>query len=271
MSMSFGSKKTKTTQTTNQDPWDKAAPYIENFLGTIPTGASSQLTPEQSSAYASLKNIANEGNPNTGQIFDLAQQQAGFGSEAGTAGQGYADFQRRLGGTADGANLNFAANPYMQQMLQQVGDAAAQRTNAQFAAAGRDLSGMNQQAVARGVTQAQLPILFDQYNREMGRTDQAARDLFGASNTTANTVQGLNADAIKQRQGMIDTTKAALEAKGWGQSQILQLEEQMKQLPLDQLERIGNLLYSAGQLGKQEIGTGKSSSSGFSLGLNLLK
>lgn len=271
MSMSFGSKKSKTTQTTNQDPWDTAVPYIEKFLGSVPTGASAQITPEQSSAYSSLKQIAGEGNPNAGQMLDLAREQGQFQSQSGTAGSGYADLQRRLGGTADGTNVSLDSNPYLQRMLQQVGDEARNRTNASFAAAGREMSGMNQQAVSRGVAQAQLPIMMDQYNREVGRSDQAARDLYGAGNTTASTMQGLDADAMQQRLGLIDTTKAALEAKGWGQSQILQLEEQMKQLPLDQLERIGNLLYSAGQLGKQEIGTGTSKSSGFSLGLNLLK
>ena len=166
--------------------------------------------------------------------------------------------------------MNFMDNPYIKQMLTQVGNDASQRVNSQFAAAGRDLSGYNQQDVGRGVTAAQLPILFDQYNREQGRTDAAARDLYGAGNTTAQTVSGLDDNAMKMRALGIDTGKAALDARNYGDNQMINLEEQKKAIPFEGLSKIAELLYPAAKLGSQETGTstvkGKQSGFGFNLG-----
>ena len=268
MSLSFGSKTQKSSQASQTDPWAPTIPYIKNFLSQIPNAQGA--TPAQTDAIHTLESQVSQGNPNTGAIMGLAHDQFGTQSQSGTVANGYDDLTRRLNPTADGANLDITENPHLQALLQQVGDDAAMRTNASFAAAGRDMSGANQMAVGKGVTQAQLPLLLNQYNLEQGRTDAAARSLFDASGTTANSVANLDAQALAQRERGIDTTKAGLEAQAYGPTQMLNLEEQLKNLPLDQLDRIANLLYPAAKLGEQSTGTAKTKQKSFGLGVNLL-
>lgn len=114
---------------------------------------------------------------------------------------GYGSLDKRLSGVADGSNLDLGNNTYLQKLLTQVGDEAQNRVNAQFAAAGRDLSGANNAEVGRGVTAAQLPLLLDQYTREQGRTDAAGRDLFQANATTRDRINAQR----NVEQGRTDT------------------------------------------------------------------
>lgn len=268
MSLKMGSSKTKQTQQSQSDPWDVTIPYITEFLGKVP-GAQGP-TADQKGAIDDLKSQVSAGNPNAGQIMDLAGDQFGTESQSGTVKQGYDDLTRRMSGTADGANLDLANNTYLQNLLTQVGDDAAMRTNAQFAAAGRDLSGANQMAVGKGVTQAQLPLLLEQFNREQQRTDAAGRTLFDAAGSTAGQAQNLDAAALATRAGGIDTTKAGLEAQAYGPNQILNLDEQLKGMTYDELDRIAALLFPAAKLGEQSSGTGTSKNKSMGFGLNLL-
>ena len=267
MSFKMGSEKTKQSQKSQSDPWDVTIPYITDFLGKVPNAQGP--TADQTGAIDALKSQVSQGNPNTGQIMDLAGDQFGTQSQSGTVQNGYADLSRRMSPTADGSNLDLGNNEYLQNLLTQVGDDAAMRTNAQFAAAGRDLSGANQMAVGRGVTQAQLPLLLDQYNREQGRTDAAQRSLFDASGSTAGQVQSLDAAALAQRERGIDTTKAGLEAQAYGPTQMLNLDEQLKGLTYDELDRIAGLLFPAAKLGEQSSGSGTSKTKGWGISANL--
>lgn len=268
MSLKMGSSKTKQQQTSQTDPWDVTIPYITDFLSKVP-GAKGP-TADQTNAIDDLKSQVSKGNPNAGAIMDLASDQFGAQSQSGTVRDGYTDLTRRLNPVADGANLDLGNNEHLQKLLTQVADDAAMRTNAQFAAAGRDLSGANQMAVGKGVTQAQLPFLLDQYNREVARTDAAGRTLFDAAGSTAGQVQNLDTATLAARERGIDTTKAGLDAQAYGPSQILNLDEQLKGLTMDELDRIAALLFPAAKLGEQSSGTAKSKSKSMGFGLNLL-
>lgn len=274
MSGMFGSSKTKQSskQTGQQDPWDVASPYIEDFLKTLgPLTGGGGVTPGQQQAFDQIKTNVSDGNPWAGDIANLADDLFGSESQSGRVQQGYDDFSRRLSPTADGTNLDVLNNPQIQAMLQQVGDDAANRVNSSFAAAGRTGSMGNQTAVARGVTQAQLPLLINQYNLEQGRTDAAARDLYQGGNTASTTIAGLDAALADLRSKGIDVGNQALEAENFGPTAILNLEQQLKELPVDYAAKLAAILYPAGQLGQQTQGqsSGKSSTSGFSLGFKL--
>lgn len=268
MSMSFGSSSTDQKQKGKQDPWAPAVPYIKDFLPQIPQPTG--VTPDQQAAAGQIKEVAGQGNPYAGDIDALAKDLFATGSYAPQVGGAYDDLSRRLTPTADGTNLDIENNPYIQRILQQTADDAQTRINAQFAAAGRDMSGYNQQAVARGVTQAQLPVLADLFSKEQGRTDAAARDLFEAGKGTATTQAGLDQLADQLRTAGIDVGKSAIDAELWGPNSVLQIDEQLKQLPFDELAKIAELLYGAGNLGKQTESKGSSSTSSFGLGVKLI-
>ena len=272
--MSFGSstKKTSSSFANQSDPWDETIPYLRDFLGNVGKTAGAQqpgATADQIEAFKTLKANAAEGNPNVGEMMGLAKDQFNTADRTGAVETGYADLQRRLTDTANGKNLDLGNNEYLQKMLTQVGDDAAKRVNAEFAAAGRDFSGANQQSVARGVTQAQAPLLLDFFSKEQGRTDQAARDLYGAAGQTAGTLSNLDQIRDALRSKGIDTTSAALAARDQGANTMLNLDQQLKALPYQDLAQIAQLLFPAAQLGQQSTGTGTNTtkSSGFSFGI----
>jgi len=271
MSVSFGSKKESKTQNTSQqtDPWDETIPYLRDFMTTLDRVGSRDPGPStnQLDAADRLTNLGFAGNPNSGDVQRLADDLFSTQSRAGAVQAGYDDLERRLTPTADGTNLNILNNPHLQGLLQRAGDDVAGRINAQFAGAGRDLSGYNQRAIGEGVAGAQLPILFDQFNREQGRTDAAARDLFGAKTGSITTQDILDRQATDQRARGIDAQKARMDMDAWGPKMVFDLEQQMKKLPYEDLSYMAELLFPVAGLGSQSTGTsvtkGKSQGVGF--------
>ena len=64
------------------------------------------------------------------------------------------------------------ANSALKPQLQTIQDDVTNTTNGQFAAAGRDMSPANYQAVARGVAQGEAPVIANQYNSRCRSHDQ---------------------------------------------------------------------------------------------------
>lgn len=276
MSFQMGSQKKKTTETSTVKPYEPTIPLINDFLTGLPKASEAGPTAGQVDAFGQLKDIAKQGDPNAGKIASNASDALGYKltSTAPIAEKGYADYTRRMSAVADGKNQDLGNDPFLQQLLTQVGDEAANRNRAVFAAAGRDGSGYDQQTTARGVTQAQLPVLVDQLNRERARTDTAAGNLYNAGNTTANTVLDLNKTADGATADMhakgVDMNKAAIDSKAWGPTQILNLEQQMKGMKTDDLAKIAELLFPAAKLGQQSTGTSKSKGTSVGFGLKLI-
>lgn len=277
MSGAFSSKKEKTAQTqrAQSDPWDVTIPALKDIVGQVQglIGGDYGVTPDQQAAADQIKDNVSGGNPYAPQIDELAGDLFGTQSNSGMVNDEFADFKTRLTPTADGNNLDLMNNPNLQAMLQQVTDDAQNRISASFAAGGRTGSGAEQTAVARGITQAQLPLLLNQYNTELGRTDAATRDLFAGGANAAGQMTALDSAANAERAKGIEVGQQALAAENYGPEAILNLEEQMKNLPLEYLAKLSSILFPAAQLGQQSTGSaeGKSKSSGFSIGLDLLK
>lgn len=275
MSLSFGSKseKSKKTATSQTDPWDVTIPYVTDFLEeTKSLGTSPGPTSDQVAAANQLKANAAAGNPFQADMEKLATDLFGSTSYSPEVATAYDDYSRRLTPTADGANLDIGNNAYLQGLLKTIGDDIQWRTNSQFAGAGRDMSGINQQAVARGITTATAPILFDQYNKEVARTDAASRDLFSGAQSAATTKSNLDTATAGLRGAGVDAASAAVAARDEGPNAILNLEEQLKQMPYQELAWLAELLYPAAGLGQQstETGTGKGSGTSFGAGLKLI-
>lgn len=238
----------------------------------------------------------------------------------------YSGLQDNLGGYARGDYVDPMKNEQIRAMLAQVGDDAAGRINAMFAGAGRDMSGANQQSVARGVTQAQLPLMLDQYNRQQSNQMNAASMLYGAGRDTSSTLsnldqanaaqrataaqigatgagiantgvnmlnagagmRGMGADVLQGSvaarntgtgmlgQGVNQATGAAnlgtiaanlnkagegfgqsvLDARNYGANSILDLEQQIKAMPYEDMSLLASLLFPAAGLGAKETSSG---------------
>lgn len=282
MSLSFGASSKKTKSNSKSNPWEPTIPGLESLVGDINQYAGSNVgaTADQQAAFDQLKANAAQGNPYSDQISSLASDLLSgtnaVASRSGEAEAANADIQRRLGGIADGNYLDVNENPYLQEMLQNTSNNIFNKIGAQFAGAGRDITGnaAGLQAVGRGISEGTLPTLFNQYNLERQNQANAANTLFGAGSNTAQTAQGLDQSALGTNLGMqlqgIDVSNAALDAQNYGPNTILNLEEQMKDMPAEDLALYTQLLGSIAGLGGQVAGTSKSSGMNFGAGVNLL-
>ena len=270
MTASFGSKTSKSKTTGEVDPWDVAIPDIESLLGRLRTSGADlgNVSETTSSAFDTLKTNAAGGNPYAADIDALTRDLFATPDRTGEVSGAFDTLNRRLSPTADGTNLNIEENPYVQRVLQNTTDDAVNRTSSMFAGAGRDLSGAHLGALGKSVVNAQAPVLMDQYTREQGRTDAAARDLFSAESGAATTMAGLDASRAGLRTGGIQTGQAAIDAANYGPERTIELEESLRTLPVDELARLAEILFAAGGLGQQTQGTGTQKQSGFSLGVS---
>jgi hypothetical protein len=269
MSFSFGSEEKKQNSKSNQDPWAPAVPYLTKFLkqtGQVGKNAGQGLTPGQTAAFADLEGIAGESNPFVDQQKQLTSDLYNTADRTGIVGDAYKSLQGQLGDYASGKYLDPMSNPHIQAMLTQVGDDAWNRTNAQFAAAGRDLSGANQTAAARGVTQAQLPMLLDQYNRAQGQQFDAAKTLYGAGASTADVLSNLDAQRAGIRGQAAGAEQAAHDMETRGAQEIIDLEQMKKMLPYEELGALASLLFPAGQMGNQKKASGTSEGTSWGFG-----
>lgn len=264
----FKSEKTKTSQKSQSDPWDITIPALEDLVVKVGglVGQTPGVTPDQQTAFDELKGNAATAGRYAPDINALAGDLFGTQSNSGMVNDEFADFKRRLTPTAEGTNQDIMNDPRLAQMLQQVGDDVATRVNSSFAAGGRTGSGANQTSVSRGITQAQLPILINQLNAEKARSDAATRDLFAGGNTAASAITALDNNAADQRIKGIDVGNAGIAAENAPATTVLNLEEQMKNLPADWYAKLASILFPAGQLGQQQTGSGTSKSTGFNLG-----
>jgi hypothetical protein len=272
MSFSFGSSSKQESSNSKQNPWAPAVPYLKDFLsqtGQVGKDAGQGLTPSQQTAFEQLKGNALEGSPFLSQQQQLVSDLYNTQDRTGIVGDAYKSLQGHLGDYASGKYLDPMSNPQMQAMLQQVGDDAWNRTNAMFAGAGRDLSGANQMAASRGVTQAQLPLLFDQFNRAQDMQMNAAQALYGAGSNTATAMGNLDAQRAGIRGQAAGAEQAAHDMETRGNKEIIDLEQMMKTLPYEELGQLASLLFPAGQLGKQVKATGESSGTSFGFGGSL--
>jgi len=109
----------------------------------------------------------------SGNLYNQGVSAAGFVAPSAQTTQGIA--QQEV--MANAANTQLAdtlggnyLNPFLSPMLQGAANDIATSVNSEFSAAGRTPgSGMNQQQILGGITDAALPYAFDQYDKERSR------------------------------------------------------------------------------------------------------
>jgi hypothetical protein len=269
MSLSGGSKKSTTSATSQTNPWAPTIPYLNDFLTNI--GKDSQgigkITPNQTADFNQLRRNSDL----TGTFADnqtkLAGDMYGDQSNSGKVDDAFSVLKSQLGGYANGGSLDVGSNPYIQGLLNTVRSDVSNQVNSQWGAGGRDFSPGHAMALGRGITNAEAPILLDQYNRERAAQSDASKTLFGAGTGSAVTGQQLNEQALTTRAGAAGAVSGAQDMTNYGPNARLNLEEQIKGLPLQEMGWLAQYLFPAAQLGQQSQGTSntKSSSAGWGL------
>lgn len=267
--MSFGASNKNTSSASVTNPWAPAINYLTDFLSQGASASNPGATSDQLAAFDTLKANAAKGNPFASDINALAKDQFGAGSNSAMVMAGNDQLQKNLGDYASGKMLDFDNNPYVQKMLETTGNDVQNRINQMFAGSGRDITGnaAGQQAIARGVSASTMPILSQLYQQGQQNQITAAQALNAANTNAATTGQTMDQNALATRAGGLTTAAAGVQADNYAPQQILNLEQQLKQMPLQDLSLYANLLLPVAGLGGSSTGTSKTN--GLSFGFSL--
>lgn len=259
--MGGSSRQTQTStsnQTSSTRPWEEGMPLVNSMIGQL-NGISTGPSAGQTNAAQGLVDATGRIPDFSGQATTLANDLfSGGNNYGGMLSNAYGDLTRRLSPIADGSNLNPMDDPGFKGLLDTMSNDISDRINAQFAAAGRDMSPGNDRYLARGISEGIAPVVAQQYNTNVNRMMDAANSLYTAGGTTAQGMTALDDNALNRRtQGMgvandiagMLTTPASMR---------LQAENTLAGLPLDSLSRYAGVALPLAQLGSESSGTSNS-------------
>ncbi len=249
---------TTTTQNTNQQsqtaPWAAAQPQLLGLLGNL-GNVNTGVTPQQSAAAGALTSAAGSLPSFAPQLTNTAGTLLGGGpSYGGVLSGAYGNLQSTLSPYLDPSRLDPMSTPGFSQALGTLGNTITNQVNDQFAAAGRDLSPGNSQALAYGLAQGEAPVIASQYNTNVGNQLAAANTLFNAGNTTASGLTGMSQTQLgNQLQGANLAGQLPSLLTAPAQAELAAANTAYAQ-PLQNLAQYQSLLTPLAQLGSQTLG-----------------
>lgn len=252
-----GQSSSTQTQQSQTQPWQPAQPMLQNILSQVSSGLNNTgLTGAESGALDQLQQNAAQGNPYAGQIGSYAQSLLSGGSALAQAPAVQSSLQTLQGQLTPYANGSMIGNnPALAAQLAQIQNDVGTSINGQFAAAGRDFSGANQMAYGRGVAAAEAPVIAAQYNQDVQNQLSAANALYGAGNTTANMLGGMQQQYLTNQGQGVTASQAALDAQNYGANATLAEEAQRRGIPVQALGLLAQIGTPIAQLGQQTNGT----------------
>jgi len=146
----------------------------------------------------------------------LAQYGAAGWDRSKMLNNAYNTYQGNLAPYLDPSYTDPTKVPGIQAALNTIQQDVSNNVNGMFAGAGRDLSGMNTQTLARGISQGEAGLLLNEYNQLAQNQLGAANSLFGAGNTTGKDLSNMS------QVGMADQL-AGLQALGAPANYLTQL------------------------------------------------
>lgn len=272
---SNSSSDTSGTSNTQTNPWAAAIPGLQTILGKLDTAqGTTGVTDAQRNAIAQLQANAAAGDPTAAARAAAANKALNATSNADVALGGYDDMKKNLSGYAEGQYLDPESNPYIKDMLAKTSRDAANKVNAMFAGAGRDLSASNQAAVGTAVTNAEMPILMQAYNDAQNKQISTAQGLAQAANAATSTASNANASATGQNLQGSSLADQALTSNNWGAQQIVNLQQMLKNIPLQDQAAVLKILGPIAGMGGTSDTQGQShtdtSSMNWSAGASLM-
>jgi hypothetical protein len=249
-----------TSQKSKTAPWAPTVDALKDIIGGI-SGEYGNYKPtsQENDAIAQLLKNAQGGNPFTGQITSLANDLLGGGPDhSGMVKNAYADYKKQSQPYLSKDYLDPYKNPAFSKYLDTTSSDIRNDINGMFAGAGRDMSGMNFQTMARGITEGTAPIFANQYNQNVATQRGVMDNLYNAGNTTAGALSGLNQLSLGNRTAGVGMAGEAMNAKNYGANATLQAEAMKRGLPLANLGQLSSLLLPIAGLGSQSKGNATS-------------
>jgi hypothetical protein len=248
----------QTQQSSTTNPWEPTQGILKDILGGIqaqvgnyqPTSAEMAAINQLKTNAANLPNYAPQATSLAGDYL------TGGPDRSGIVGDAYNSSKAALSPYLSSDWLDPTKVPGIAAALDAVRNDVQNSVNGTFAGAGRDLSGLNQQSLARGIAQGEAPVLLDAFFKNAGLQQNAATALPGIANNTATTQSGLDQAGFANRaQGLnigLNTVPQAANASATG---ILNAENLLRTLPLQNLGLLSNLTIPIAGLGGQSYGT----------------
>lgn len=252
------------TQTSNTGAQTTTGPFTPvvapetNLIGSeqniaAQTNFSANPTVTENNEYAALQgNLSNLlGGPNLGSEAQSAAGGLLGGDPLGLLSQQTANLSPIANeGANGGAGLDPMNTPGMQGVLSTIQNDVQNSVNSQFAGAGRSLSGLNEQALARGLSQGEAQPLLAQYNQNVSNM-QGANTALGQVGSQYNANLGAGntlGSAAPALAGAIPMAQLA--------GQQLQTQQPYQNLALQE-----NILNPIAGLGGTSVGTTQGSGS----------
>jgi hypothetical protein len=189
-----------------------------------------------------------------GYAKDLAQRRR-CAQPAGQINQNYQDYQKATQPLASNTNYNPYDTPGFKDALSTTISDITNSTNGQFAAAGRDFSGANSQALGRGIMQGVAPTIAQQYNQNIQNQQGAAGNLYNAGNTNAGLLSGLQQQYLQNQGQGVGAAGAANDANNAGANATLAAEAARRGIPVQALGLLAQIGIPIAGLGGQSTGT----------------
>jgi hypothetical protein len=251
-----GSSSSSTTQSSTLSPYGAASGSLNGILSGINNLVPSAGTLSSGQQGAIDKVVANSnGQPNYNPAISSGTtgllNGGGAQSNDGAISSNLGMLQNGIvGQTASGANIG--NNTALKAQLDTAAADTSQAINSSWAAAGRDGSPGNAQAVARGVAQAQAPIIAAQYNTDTSNALNAANTLYNSGNTTYGMLNSNQAAANTNFTNGIGAVSSGLEAENAAPTATINALAQQFNIPASQLSTLlGTISPVAAQFGTQ--------------------
>jgi hypothetical protein len=254
-----GTSKTTQTQQSETSPWAPSQGLLTGILGDLNAyRGQSGITGAQTNALNTIEqNAANVGQYAPA-VQDYTKSLLGGGgamNQAGAINQNYLDYQKATQPLASNTNYNPYDTTGFKDAINTLTSDITNGINSKFAAAGRDFSGSNSQALGRGITQGIAPTIAAQYNQNVQNQQGAAGNLYNAGNTNAGLLSGLQQQDLANRGVGVGAIGAGQEALNSGATNTLAAEAQRLGIPLQNLGLLAQIGVPIAGLGGTSSGT----------------
>jgi hypothetical protein len=254
MGSSAGTSNSSTTtgqeSQTKTEPWRWAVPHLKTQLGNI-SGEQGGYKPTaaETGAIDQITGLAND-------LFTGGTDRTGMVSDA------YSNYQKQAQPYLDPGYLDPSSNPAFKNYMDTTANDIQTRVNSMFAGAGRDMSGMNQQTLARGITEGTAPMFANQYNQNVQTQRGVMDNLYNAGNTSAGVLSSMDQTALGNRAQGVGAAGMALEAQNYGPNSVLQAEAMRRGIPLQNLAQLNSLILPIAGMGGTSNTSGTATSTG---------
>ena len=259
-----GQSSTQQTQNSTTNPWAPAQPLLNGILGQLGGQLNNTgLTGAETGAINTLEQNAGTANQYAPAIQGYATNLLNGGgalNQQGAVNQNYQDYLKATQPLASNTNYNPYDTPGFRDAINTATSDITQGVNGQFAAAGRDFSGANSQALGRGLTQGLAPTIAAQYNQNIQNQQGAAGNLYNAGNTNAGILSGLQQQYLQNQGVGVGAAGAANDAANAGANATLAAEAARRGIPVQNLGLLANIGIPIAGLGGQSTGSSSGSS-----------